>query len=166
MRRSKIIATAIFSLMGLLAVAGVVMIGVLLSKSAEKVDCTDIYVSTTSGDTLSLEEQKQATEKLLVIFTRPQCIYCTMVFNTLAEVEVPNLTLDIVSPVSRDDYEKYLKKIDLSKVTEVNYVHDTQMLWHEKFGISGHPVTLYFENGELQWKRIGYFKLQDVLSDR
>lgn len=168
MQRSKIIAISLFSFIGLLVVAGVVMICVLLSTPAEKVnyDYSGLYVIQTEGDTLSLEEQIQTEEKLLVIFMRPKCIYCTMELNTLNKLELPNLTLDIVSPVSQKENEEHLKDIPQEKLKDVKYVHDVDFSWHNRFDIQVYPITMYFENGVLQWKRVGYFKLHEVLKDK
>ena len=168
MQRSKIIAISLFSFMGLLVVAGVVMICVLLSTLAEKVnyDYSGLYVSQAESDTLTFEEQIQTEEKLLVIFTSPQCVFCAMEFNTLKNVEVSNLTLDIVSPASQGENGEHLKDIPLEKFKEVKYVHDVDLSWCKRFEVLGFPVTLYFENGELQWKRSGLVKLNEVLKDK
>lgn len=168
MQRSKIIAISLFSFIGLLVVAGVVMICVLLSTPAEKVnyDYSGLYVSQAESDTLTFEEQIQTEEKLLVIFTSPQCVFCTMELNALNKLELPNLTLDIVSPASQKENEEHLKDIPQEKFKEVKYVHDVDLSWCKRFEVLGFPVTMYFENGVLQWKRVGYFKLHEVLSEK
>lgn len=163
MRRGKIIAGSIFGFIVAIAAVGLGYIVVKLSTPIDVQDFSDIYVHYSEEDSISLATQIESNEKLLVILFHPECDFCQAEINGLQSLDMPELSVDLVSFAPKDSIDAFLKDMTFLNLSEVNVVYDSLLTWNNTIGSIGIPTMLYFKNGEFVCKRAGYTKLDQIL---
>lgn len=125
----------------------------------------DLYVYTSETDSISATSQIADNEKLLMVFYHQQCVYCPGELASLSKMDMPDLAIDLVTTDSKEMTDEFLAKYDFSKFKNVNVVYDTANVWHSALQINAHPATMYFKNGKLCNKHIGYAKMDEIIKE-
>lgn len=156
-------AVATIAVVVVMIVAGVTYIAVKVTKTTDPQDYAKLIVSTTEGDTVTLTQQILTNEKILVVYFHPECEFCRAELNGLQRVDMPDLTVDLVSYAPKDSVDELLKDMSFGNLAEINVICDTTFEWKKTIGMISIPTTLYFKDGRLARKRGGYFKLENIL---
>lgn len=163
MRRGKIIAGTLLGVIAVIAVIGLGYIVVKLSTPIDVQDFSEIYLHYSEEDSVSLATQIESSEKLLVIFFHPECNFCQAEISGLQSLDMPDLSVDLVSFAPKDSIDVFLKDMSFLNLSDVNVVYDSLLTWNNAIGSIGIPTMLYFKNGEFVCKRAGYTKLDQIL---
>mgnify|MGYP004449421741 FL=1 len=145
-------------------VAGVIRIVTLPSRKIVcNYQCDSLYISRLDGDSISLDKLIKEREKLLIMFVHPTCVYCPGELDELNELNMPELTANIVSVSSESDLEKFIGNRTFAGLGEVNFIADTTVCWTNTLNVKLLPTTFYFRNGNLEAHKTGAVPLGKLM---
>jgi peroxiredoxin len=118
----------------------------LTNNNKKKKKLPDFSYQTMDGKKFT-NDNLNKNSRLLIVYFNPKCEICQReTSDILDNINYFNdIQILMVSPASKEDVEKFVKKFKLTDYHQITVLHDKDDVFYKQFGAIGYP-TLYLYN--------------------